>query len=272
MTPAIRNPINKFQVNARLLRSLHQRLMQAGTWMGTLLPQDCQLCGAQSGATLLCAGCRDALPVLPACCPQCAMPAFSGEICGACLKRPPQFDATLAAMRYEFPADHLVLALKFGARLPIASLLADLMLERIHSVHQSKICKNEMPLPDLLIPMPLHRTRLAERGFNQAVEISRHLANHLHRPLMTGAVWRHRDTLPQSELPLPKRRANVRGAFKSHTDFTGRYIAVVDDVMTSGSTLDELARVLKRAGARRVENWIVARTWTERNIRGALSV
>ena len=228
------------------------------------------------------------------------MPSISGETCGTCLKRPPHFDATFSALRYAFPADRLVLALKFGARLPVAALLAELMLERlqpeplvngrtsIHSTENSRrisparsavraggalvassshvdMACNTAPLPDLLIPMPLHRTRLAARGFNQSVEISRRLARQLQRPALTRGVGRLRDTPPQRELPVRRRRANVLGAFECSADLTGRSVAIVDDVMTTGATLDELARVLKRAGAIHVENWVAARTWPERN-------
>ena len=261
----MRDQIDKTKLNPGLPPSLRHRLSRAGAWLGALLPQDCQLCAAPSDAALICEGCLGALPFLPACCPQCAMPAASGEVCGACLRRPPHFDATLAALRYDFPADRLVLALKFGARLPIASLLADLLLHRVQSNPMRNTGHSGTLLPELLIPMPLHRTRLAARGFNQAIEISRHLARQLHRPIVAGGVWRRRDTPPQSELPLPKRRANVRGAFECSMDLSGRAVAVVDDVMTTGATLDELARILKRAGASRVENWVVARTWTGRN-------
>lgn len=264
--------IDKAKLNPRLPYLLRHRLSRVGAWLGALLPQDCQLCAGASGAALICEGCRGALPFLTACCPQCAMPAVSGEVCGACLRRAPHFDATLAALRYDFPADRLVLALKFGARLPLASLLADLLLQRVQSDPMRNTGHDDMLLPELLIPMPLHRTRLAARGFNQAVEISRHLARQVHLPVATSAVWRRRDTPPQSELPLPKRRANVRNAFECSMDLSGRAVAVVDDVMTTGATLDELARVLKHAGASRVENWVVARTWNGRNGAGTSRV
>lgn len=241
-------------------------------WLSILLPQDCQLCAAASGAALLCCGCLESLPRTgAACCPQCAMPSPAGEPCGTCLKRPPHFDATHAALRYAFPADRLVQSLKYNARLPVAVLLADLLLE-----HQRK---TGATLPDAFIPMPLHPARLATRGYNQAVEIARHVARTLQRPLLTATAVRLRNTPPQADLPLERRHANLRGAFACHDDqgdngdnggnggngnnrhIAGLSVAVVDDVMTTGASLNELARVLKRAGAARVENWVAARTW-----------
>jgi predicted amidophosphoribosyltransferase len=109
--------------------------------------------------------------------------------------------------------------------------------------------------------MPLGHARLAERGFNQALEIARRVARRSAVPLAIGLARRVRDTAPQTGLPHDARAANVRGAFECDAAVDGRAIAVVDDVMTTGATLDELARTLKRAGAARVENWVVARTW-----------
>jgi ComF family protein len=209
------------------------------------LPQDCLLCGAWSGNAPLCGPCRDELPTLPAGCRVCAMPSPGEQVCGACLRDGPQFDATVAAWRYAYPVDRLVQALKFHGRLPLASLFAQALAARV-------------VLPDIIIPMPLHPARLAERGFNQAAEIARHLAE----PAMIAldGARRMRHTLPQAGLPIDDRPGNVRHAFACNLDLRGACVAVVDDVMTTGATLNELAKVLKRAGAARVENWVVART------------
>lgn len=233
------------------------RPAHAASLLSILLPQDCQLCAAASGAALLCRGCRDSLPRTgTACCPQCAMPSPAGETCGTCLKRPPHFDVTHAALRYAFPADRLIQSLKYNARLPVAVLLAELLLERQR--------KTGTPLPDAFIPMPLHPARLATRGYNQAVEIARHVARTLQRPMLTTTAVRLRNTPPQADLPLERRRANLRGAFAcddENGDIAGLSVAIIDDVMTTGASLNELARVLRSAGAARVENWVAARTW-----------
>jgi ComF family protein len=210
--------------------------------------EDCLLCGAETGPDLLCPACIAELPALSASCPRCALPSPAAAVCGSCLKRPPHFDATLALWRYEFPCDGLVQALKYRARLALAGFFARSLASR--------------PLPafDVIVPMPLHAKRIAERGFNQALEIARGLARHRGMPIAPRGVLRVKDTLPQTDLPYEERAKNVRGAFLCKLDLSGASIAVLDDVMTTGATLNELARALKRAGATRVENLVVART------------
>jgi ComF family protein len=216
----------------------------------SVLGQDCVLCAAASGERLLCEACVADLPRVAEACPQCAGPSPGGAVCGACATHPPPFDATIAPWRYEFPVDRLVLALKFGRRLALAEAFGTALAERAagRSV-------------DALVPMPLGRGRLAERGFNQALEIARHLARAAGLALAPGLAHRVRDTAPQTGLPHEARAANVRGVFECEADAAGRTLAVIDDVMTTGASLAELARTLKRAGAVRVENWVVARTW-----------
>lgn len=216
---------------------------------GSVLGQDCVLCAAASGERLLCAACAADLPLVADACPQCAGPSPGGAVCGACTTRPPQFDATIAPWRYEFPVDRLVLALKFGRRLALAAAFGAVLADRAAGRRV-----------DALVPMPLGRARLAERGFNQALEIARHLAQSTGLALAPELARRVRDTVPQTDLPHDARAANVRGAFACD-DVAGRALAVIDDVMTTGASLEELARTLKRAGAARVENWVVARTW-----------
>jgi len=225
-------------------RDLRARLARS------LFGQDCVLCTAASGDELLCAGCAADLPRLDEACPLCAGPSPGGAVCGGCTTRPPAFDATLAAWRYEFPVDRLVLALKFGRRLALAHALGAALAGAVRGRRV-----------DALVPMPLAAGRLAERGFNQALEIARHVARRSGVAIESGLAQRVRDTAPQTDLPHDARAANVRGAFECAAGAAGRTLAVVDDVMTTGATLEELARTLKRAGAARVENWVVARTW-----------
>ncbi len=224
-----------------MLSTLSRNLL---AWTGG----DCLLCGEESGPELLCAACAAELPALAEHCPQCALPSPAGAVCGSCLDRPPHYDRTLALWRYEFPCDRLVQALKYRARLALAGFFARSLASR--------------PLPevDLIVPMPLHPKRLAERGFNQALEIARGLARRLGRPIEPRGVLRVKDTPPQTRLPYEERTKNVRGAFLCKLDLSGASVGVVDDVMTTGATLNELARALKRAGATRVENFVIART------------
>lgn len=221
------------------------------TWnrmLGALLPQDCLLCGGVAGQALLCPACAADLPVLPAeRCPVCAEASPGGSVCGACLTGPRHFDATIAALRYHFPVDRLVQSLKYSRRLATADFLAQAMLA------------GPRPVGEVIIPLPLHPLRLRERGFNQSAEIARPLAKALRLPLELDGCLRSRDTAPQASLPWKERKRNIRHAFECRSDLTGKSVIVVDDVMTTGATLDEFARVLKAHGALRVTNWVAAR-------------
>jgi ComF family protein len=215
------------------------------------IPHTCLLCGGNAGSDRLCSGCTDDLPWhrMPHC-PQCALPTPDGQLCGACLKRPPTFDRTRSALSYRFPVDQLIQRLKYNGRLAAAPVLGELLARHVESA----------PRPDLLIAMPLHASRIRERGFNHASEIGRCVARHLDRPLATTHCQRIRDTPPQVALAYDARRRNVRGAFSCREDVAGKRIALLDDVMTTGTSLDELAKTLKQAGATEVEAWVVART------------
>ena len=216
--------------------------------LAALLPQDCLLCGEGNLRDLLCPACVRDLPQLPECrCPVCAETLPVPATCGACLGYPPDFDATLSPFRYTFPVDKLIQELKFGRRLAVAGYLAGAMAD------------GARPEGELMIPVPLSAARLRERGFNQALEIARPLARRLGVPLLLDACIRSQDTLPQASLPWPARRRNVRHAFECSADLAGRTVIVVDDVMTSGATLNEFAGVLKAHGAARVINWVAAR-------------
>ncbi len=218
--------------------------------LAAVLPQDCLLCRAAAGDVLLCPACTDALPRLsPECCPVCALPTPGAQTCGACLRHPPHFDATRAAFRYEFPLDRLVQSLKYAHRLASADFLGR-ELARLPP---------PSPAPDLILPVPLAALRLAERGFNQALELARPLGRSSGAPLEIRHVRRHRDTSPQASLPWKERAQNIRHAFECDIDLAGKNVLVVDDVMTTGATLDELARTLKTHGASRVENRVLAR-------------
>lgn len=214
----------------------------------------CLLCGAATRPHLLCPDCHADLPPLPAeCCPRCGLASTGGALCGACQRQPPAFDATLAARAYGFPLDALVRHCKYAGAPAVTALFAQLLAERITA-------GAARPEVDLMLPMPLHPRRLAERGFNQAAEICRRLAPALGVAWSADALHRTRDTPPQAGLDLQARRKNLRGAFHVTRALAGLHVALVDDVMTSGASLDELATAAKRAGAARVSCWVTART------------
>ena len=210
----------------------------------------CFLCrGAARG--VLCPPCDAGLPRLAGPrCPRCALDSPLGALCGRCLAEAPRYDATIAAVAYGFPADALVHAFKFRGELALAPLLAGLLLP--HIGQQERVQR--------VVPVPLSARRLRERGYNQAAEIARPLAARAGAALELFACERARDTPQQADLPWSERARNVRGAFRCRPLPAGETVAVVDDVMTTGATLDELAGALKSAGAARVVNWVVART------------
>ena len=211
----------------------------------------CYLCRGTAHGGLLCAGCDGDLPRLPAeRCPRCALPSTGGRACGRCLAQDPAYDATEAALSFAFPADVLVHALKYRGELALAPLLASMLAPRI--ARDDRIAA--------VVPVPLSAARLRERGFNQAMEIARPLAATAGAPLQPGWLERTTDTPALAGLALADRARSVRGAFRCTAAVAGLSVVVVDDVMTSGATLDEVARTLKHAGAARVVNWVVART------------
>jgi len=215
----------------------------------SLLPQACLLCGADNEDGPLCAPCAADLPWLSrARCAVCAVPLASGEVCGACLDRPPRFDRVDAVFGYRFPIDALLQAYKYGGRLALARPLGE-------ALSRCVACD-----VDVMVPMPLARGRLVERGFNQALEIARVVAAGTGVALLVDACRKVTDTPPQAALPWNERAKNVRRAFVCDADLKGKRVAVVDDVLTTGATLNEIARVLRRAGAASVRGWIVART------------
>lgn len=216
----------------------------------TLLAQDCLLCQGASGERLLCAACERELPSDASACPRCALAGSGDTECGACIADPPHYDASRAAFVYAYPVDALIQSLKYGGQLALARLFAQKLHQRIGAAAGI----------DLIVPLPLHPARLAERGFNQAAEIAKALSHFTGIAMNAQLARRARNTAPQTALPWRERAANMRQAFICEQDLSGLRVAVVDDVMTTGATLDEFARTLKRSGAARVENWVVART------------
>lgn len=239
---------------------MHKHALSA--WFRTglrhLLPCACALCGAVQGG-LVCSGCiGDLAPQLHRRrCIQCAIALESRHTarhCHACLAGAPDFDATVVIADYDWPLDHLVTGLKFRAQLPLAAWLAGQLGNALAAAPGD--------LPDVLLPVPLSPARLHSRGYNQAWEIARRLARQLNIPARANALHRVRDNPAQATLDRAERLTNLHGAFvvAEPARIVGRHIGIVDDVMTTGTTLGEIATQLKRAGASRVTNVVALRT------------
>lgn len=217
------------------------------------LPTVCVVCGAEGGGALdLCDACRDDLPRVGAACVQCGLPTVSASAqrCGQCLSEPPVYSRTLAAFSYADPIRSLLHRLKFQRKLHVARVLGYLLAEVVRANDGQA---------DLVIPVPLHRARLRERGYNQALELARPVAATLRIPLDTTSCTRVRAAEAQMSLPADQRRKNVKDVFEVTRPIAARRVAIVDDVMTTGATVEELARRLKRAGVEDVQVWVCAR-------------
>jgi len=219
-----------------------------------LLPLRCLLCGADgSGGRDLCAGCAGDFPINRPCCPRCALPlATAAPLCGECLDLEPPFASAWAPFRYAHPLDLLEARFKFRGDLAAGRVLAEQMIERAHADVPSR--------PKLMIAVPLHDSRLRQRGYNQAFELAKPVSRSLGIPLDRDALVRTRATAAQTGLDATSRRRNLRGAFAWNAKRAPpEHVVLLDDVMTTGATLRECARVLRRAGVARVDVWALAR-------------
>jgi ComF family protein len=189
-------------------------------------------------------------------CTRCAIEVPGGQdVCGACLRDPPPFARAVAAFDYAAPWDQLIARFKFHAGLDLAPVFADGLVAAARAGRA---------LPSLLLPVPLSDRRLRERGYNQAWELAHRVGKVLKVRADASLLLRIRDTPHQIALPIERRAGNVRGAFaiepRRRAEAAGQDIALVDDVMTTGATAAEAARVLLAAGAASVQVWVVART------------
>ncbi|MFO7859503.1 MAG: ComF family protein [Ectothiorhodospiraceae bacterium] len=223
-----------------------------GRALDALIPPHCLCCEQPAHPRLgLCAGCYRDLPRHRAACRWCAAPVPApGFLCPRCQARPPWFSRVIAPWPYAEPLDHCIRGLKYHGQLAAGRMLGEL-LARARRQHDACV--------DAVVPLPLHTTRLRERGFNQATEIARPVAARLDLPLRPDWLHRERATPSQSGLDRRRRRRNIRRAFRAATIPSGCRVALVDDVVTTASSVDEAARALRRAGAREVEVWAPAR-------------
>ena len=219
--------------------------------LDTLLPVSCALCQDPTHSHLpVCRPCLDDFPTIHHCCNCCALPLGKDETCGDCQKKPPEFDQVHTLFHYHVPVTNLIQQLKYNDRLEFACLFGELLGETINK---------SLDLPDLLIPVPLHAGRLRQRGYNQSWEIAKAVHRKTGIRCSRTTCKRSRKTELQTGLSAADRKRNLRQAFSVSRDVMDSHICIVDDVMTTGSTLNEMARSLKRAGARKVSGLVVAR-------------
>lgn len=224
--------------------------------LARLLPTQCAVCRGWA-LTRVCADCRRQYTTRQPRCAVCAAVGPDGvAACGACLRSPPPFARTIAAVDYAFPWSGLITAFKFHQTLDLAAALAELLARAVQTSDAAR--------PTLLLPVPLSAERLAERGANQAWELTRRIGRRLGIEARPGVLRRLVNTPHLANLPREQRTATIRGAFclapEQARSVRDRCVALVDDVMTSGATAAEASRVLRAGGASEVQVWVLART------------
>ena len=221
--------------------------------------QSCLLCDeATDSSTPICVACERELPWLIDQCDRCALPMpMSGLTCGACNRQPPAFNDVVAPWLYDFPVDALVTRFKHQGRWPLGRLLAELLGDTLQHRFDEGLRR-----PDWLIPVPLAKKRLRQRGFNQAAMLANWLGARLNLPVDERVIRRVKETPSQQGLDAKARKRNLASAFaiRDATAILGKHLALIDDVLTTGSTAGVLAGLLLKAGARSVDVYCLART------------
>lgn len=215
-------------------------------------PDICFLCGAIADyRRILCDQCRQDLPKLSRACRKCGRSIVTGCLCPICIIKPPNFDRLISPFSYEYPVTELIKSLKYNNNIEIARELGIALLNII--THESR------PLPEVILPVPLHPLRIMGRGFNQAMEISYEISRGLKLPVDNSLIKRVRHTAPQFNLGPAERLKNLSGAFKLSCGSDYRSVAIVDDIVTTGTTVNVIAGLLKKTGTKFVEVWSCAR-------------
>ncbi len=234
-----------------LLKQINKRISHC------LFPYHCILCHGKSDRNLdLCIECEQSLPWLKNVCNYCSAPLVIPQtVCGRCLNKTFPFDKLSIFFSYTEIIKKMIIGLKFQQRLIYAHILGTLLAEKISSEYQNE------NLPDIIIPVPLHKKRLSERGFNQAIELARPISKKLNIRIGYKCCKRVINTAAQSTLPANQRSTNVKNAFSAKKNLEKQHIALLDDVMTTGHTLIEISRALHDVGVKRIDVWCCARTY-----------
>lgn len=224
----------------------------------TFFPGVCLLCDVAAVTTNnLCTACHNSLPILTHYCPRCAniLPTNASLACGSCLISPPPYEKTFALFKYQDAIVHLISQLKFNGQLTHAKFFSETMRVAIKTQWYLN-----RPLPDLIIPVPLHPSKLKERGFNQAVVLAKSIAKDLNVAFDPFSLKRIKPTYSQTRLNAKDREKNMLHAFSSRYDYSHLTVAVLDDVITTSHTMRACCRVIKERGAKEIHVWCVART------------
>lgn len=226
----------------------------------SLLPGTCIQCNKASDRFYdLCRSCESLLPKIKDPCESCGLPLpkinYDGHLCGTCILKPPPFKHIVVAFDYSQPIDRLISAFKYQEKLAFGKVLSYQLMQAVLSFYE------ERALPKLIIPMPLHPKRLQQRGFNQSLEISRHLSRHLNIPQNYKLCYRNRNTPQQEGLNALARKKNLRKAFSIHQHYKSLpcCVAIIDDVVTTTTSTRELSNLLLANGVKDIHVWSLAR-------------
>lgn len=227
-----------------------------------IFPYTCIICSQHSTLQKdICLDCLNLLPKFPSGCEICARHIphsphlLSGITCGKCISNPPHFDRTLALFSYVHPIDKFIINLKFNHQLIYAKLFGELFVKHLKSYYKNT------SFPELVIPIPLHQKRLKQRGFNQVFELAKSIKKHLNIKIDTNSCIKIKNTPPQSLITFDERKVNIKNSFKIKYSIQAKHVAILDDVMTTGHTVNELSKTLKKSGMQKIDVWCIARTF-----------
>ncbi len=231
--------------------TLYNISRQALNW---LIPKRCLQCDSTINERhVVCERCYPLLPFQHHCCKRCGQNySANTDFCGHCLIKTPSFDRCFCPFKYESTIKELICDLKYRERPELAKSAAALL--------QAELLQHNIEMPSVLIPVPMHRSRLRERGYNQASLIAKHLGKSMNIQMLSGAVVKSKKTAPQAQQSLVGRKKNLKGSFKINKNFTFKSVAIIDDVVTTGTTAEEIAKILKKNGVDCVQVWGIAHT------------
>ena len=237
----------------RSTRFYRRMIAAPGRTFDSVIPPRCLLCqDVVMKGQVFCCGCEAELPYNDASCARCAAAIPAGELCGDCLRSPPPFDIAFSPLRYHHPVDHLVQLLKYADNPAMGRMMGRYLGGELYAIRST-------PWPDAIVPVALHRDRLRERGYNQALEISRSVSRMIGIPVDKSLVLRCKPTSPQVGRTKKDRQQNMLNAFKLKRPPRFDHYAIIDDVITSGATMRAIAGVLRAGGVEKIEIWSFTR-------------